>query len=124
MRRRVKRVDVGLPEIVPIDGAARLVTLESPEAPLGEAAGAFARLRPPEGMAADEVATWRDRVASVARAVRVVSAPRAAAVPLASTRVDEEPVGTVREEALLLARETGDAEVEALTARLLDEAGA
>lgn len=128
MRKRLyKKTAPDLPNglvAVLVDAPARLVTLEDPAAPPQAAQDAFARLRPTPGTDPAVVASWRDSVARVARAVRVVAPAQAAAVPLASTRVDDAAVGTVREEALRLAAETGDARVEALVAKLLDEVGA
>lgn len=108
------------------DSAARLLTLEDPEAPVpAEAAGAFVRLRPPEGSSPDAVETWRARAAAVARAVKVLPPPRADDVPLASTRVDVgDRTGTIREEATRLAAETGSDHVVALVGKILDEVGA
>lgn len=111
-------------EVVGISKAARLVTLGDPDAPPTLARDAFARLKPPEGTSPDAVTSWRDSVAKVARAVRVVATPTAAAVPVASTRVDETEVGSIREEALQLAEETKNPHVVELVARLLDEVGA
>lgn len=128
MRRRVHptkaldRSNAFRVEVIPVDGAGRLVTLEDPRAPSTLAQDAFCRLRPGEAVTPDQVASWRDSVARVARAVRVVPAPRAAAVALDAARVGEgERVGTFREEATALARETKAPDVEALVLRLLDE---
>jgi len=129
VRKKVKRPST-LEErlrVIPLESAALLVTLEDPRAPLTEEIrGAFVRLRPPEGTTPEEVSAWREEVSRRARAVRVIPPPRAADVPLASTRVDAaaEKVGSFREEALSLARETGVDGVEALVLRILDEVGA
>jgi hypothetical protein len=128
MRRRInppKKSPVPGLEIVRIKAPARLITLEDPSAAPTRAQDAFARLRPPEGTSGDAIASWRDLVARVALAVRVVAPPRAALVPMASTRVDAgERVGSVREEALALATETDDDAVVALVTTLLDEVSA
>lgn len=105
--------------------ATRLVTLDDPAGDAASASGAFVRLRPPEGTSPEQTALWREAVARVALAVRVVAAPRAALVPASSDRSDDdEPVGTIREEAEKLAAETNDPDVVALVARVLDEVGA
>jgi len=109
--------------VFPVEGA-RLVTLEDPGGDLGAVAGAYARLRPPEGTTPDAVGQWRERVAKVALAVKVLSASRAADVPDASTRVNAaDVVGDLREEATALARENGDERVVAIVAEVLDEVG-
>lgn len=105
--------------------AARLVTLEDPNGPTTLAQDAFARLRPPEGTDPETVASWREAVSRVARAVRVVPPPKAALVPAASDRSDNsEHVGTVREEATRLAAETENEAVIANVKRILDEVDA
>lgn len=105
--------------------AARLVTLDDPDSPSTLAQDAFARLRPPEGTDPEVIASWRESVARVAVAVRVVPPPKAALVPAASDRSDvDDPVGTIREEATRLAEETGSEAVKANTKRILDEVGA
>lgn len=103
--------------------ASRMVTLEHPNADLESARGAFCRLRPPEGTSATETASWRERVTSVARAVTVLSAPKAAEVPAASAR-EAAPSATFREAALELATETGDKNVLLAVGLFLDKAGA
>lgn len=106
-------------------GAVKLVTLEDPNAPPTAAQDAFARLRPPEGLTALQVDSWRDVVAKVARAVKVLPAPRSADVPTDSKRTAaEDRIGTVREEALLLANETGNPGVIAMVTEALDKVGA
>lgn len=120
MRRRPSRTCV---HVVPVQ-ASRLVTLEDPDAAPEAARGAFARLRPPEGTSPEVIASWRASVARVARAVKVLAAPRSEEVPAASTRVDaEEKVGSLRQETLALARATENPFVVDLTKKLLDEAG-
>lgn len=104
--------------------AARLVTLDDPASPTTLAQDAFARLRPPEGTDPETVASWRESVAKVAKAVRVIPPPKAALVPAASDRSDDVPVGTIREEATKLAEETGNDAVIANVSRILDEVGA
>ncbi len=103
---------------------SRLVSLDDPNAGPESARGAFARLRPPEGTTGEQTAAWREAVARVAQAVRVVPPPRAALVPAASDRSDAGPVGSIREEATALAEETGDTTVKQLVAAILDEVGA
>ena len=127
MRRRVHRTEPRSLEdrlrVLPVE-TSRLVTLEEPGEAPEEARGAFARLRPPEGTPPSAVTEWREKVDRVALAVRVMAAPKAADVPLASTRVDAEKPGSFREEALRLARETKDPAIEAFVLRKLDEVGA
>ena len=100
------------------------MTLEDPSADATTAADAFVRLRPPEGTTSEQVALWRDVVARVAIAVRVIAPPRAALVPAASDRSDDSATGSIRDEAMKLAAETNDADVVAMTSRVLDEVGA
>ena len=122
-RRGVESIQRRDPEVVRIEDAARFVTLDDPTQPPTMAQGAFVRLQPSEGMTPDEVSSWRDLVAKVARAVRVVPAQRSADVALAQMRPDDR-VGSIREEAEALAAETGDAEVVNLVRATLDEVGA
>lgn len=111
--------------MVRVEDSSRFVTLESPDLPLTIVAGAFVRLQPPEGMTPDAVAAWRDQVAKVARAVRVLPQLTAADVALANKRAGEdEVVGSIREEAEAIAAEMGDPEVIDLVKRTLDEVGA
>jgi len=127
MRRRVHKAVHNMPAIraVAVRGPVKLVTLEDPNAPPTLAQDAFARLRPPEGTSPDAVASWREGVAKVARAVKVLPSLRGDDVPNASTRVDvDEKVGSIREEAMGLAEETKNPHVVALVKRLLDEVGA
>lgn len=120
-----KRVDTANVSTVLISAPVRLVTLEDPSASPTSARGAFARLRPPEGLPAAEVDAWRQAVAKVAMAVKVLPAPRAADVPADSHRVDlGEKIGTIREEALALATDSDNPAVVQLTTQLLDEVGA
>lgn len=129
MRRRItpvsKRVDTGTVSTVLIASPVRLVTLEDPGAATTSARGAFARLRPPEGLPATEVDAWRQAVAKVAMAVKVLPAPRSADVPADSHRVDlGDKIGTIREEALALAADSDNQTVVQLTTQILDEVGA
>jgi hypothetical protein len=104
--------------------AVPLVTLEDPAGPPEKAAGAFARLRPPEGTTPDQVDAWRDVVALKAIEVMVLPIPQADDVPLAearSPRADE--VGTFRAEAERLAKESGP-DVEVFVNACLDGDGA
>lgn len=126
MRRRVKARNPGVTptvETIPVETAVRLVTLEDPAKGLRSAVDAFVRLRPQEGMAPVAIASWRDSVARVARAVKVLPAPRAADVPAASHR-PEVKVGSIREESLKLAEEAGNEAVLAMVTTILDEVGA
>lgn len=107
---------------VPFDDVATLVTLENPSQSPEDARGGFARLQVPEGLSGPEVDSWRRRVATVARAVRVVSAPRSALLPLAAARPGEEAVSSVRDEILKLAKETGDEDVLRFVEKSLAEA--
>lgn len=111
--------------MVRVEDPSRFVTLDSPDLPLTLAQGAFVRLQPAEDMTPDAITAWRDRVATVARAVRVLPQVKAADVALASVRVDEDDrVGSIREEAEALAAETGDEDVIRLVRQTLDEVGA
>lgn len=110
---------------IPIDDATPMVTLEDPLEPPIRAKGAFARLRPPEGMTPAEIDSWRIHVAKHAKAVKVLPAPKAADVPGEVQRVGEdEVVGTIREEAIALAKETKNKDVLKLVLSVLDEVGA
>ena len=112
-------------QVTAVARPSRLVTLEDPASPPTLAQDAFARLRPPEGSPPDVVASWRDSVAQVARAVRVLPTRFDASVPLASERNDDRAeVGSFREEALALARETNAPEVVDLVALICDTNGA
>jgi len=86
---------------VPIEGAARLVTLEDPQGDARMAQDCFARLQPPVDHPPHETASWRVQVAAVARAVRVLAPPRSAEP---SKREEHEPASSVRDEAVALAR--------------------
>ena len=106
-------------EVVPVD-AARLVTLDEVGEVPPEAEGAFCRLRPPEDTPAADVASWASAAREKALAVRVVPVQRSAAVPVDFAR----PGGSVRgvaEEAVEIARESGDPELLALVERVLAE---
>lgn len=126
MKTRKKKVSSTGPRVraVAVREPARLVTLEDPNGATTPAQGAFARLRPPEGATPDAVASWREEVAKVARAVKVLPSLRSDDVPAASTRVDGARAGTIREEALSLAEGTKNPQVVELVSRLLDEVGA
>lgn len=104
---------------VPVLGAAAMVTLDDPGAPPETAQNAFARLRPPPDHPEAETRSWRILVAAHALAVRVLPAPRANPVPDA-LGCGEPGVG-VKEEALAVARATGDGELVALVERILVE---
>jgi hypothetical protein len=107
-------------ETIEVD-AVRLVTLDDPSGNVTRAAkGAFARLRPPPGLSAEEIESWRILVAKVARAVKVLPSQHAAAVPAASHR-SEHAVGTIREEAIKLAKESANPDVLPLVKKILDE---
>lgn len=106
--------------VLPLEDAARMVTLEEPGAGAERARGAFARLRPPPDTDPATTAAWRDLVAREAIAVRVVPPARSAAVPTAATRAGE-PGRSVRDEALELARESGDGEVVEMVEGILSE---
>ena len=108
-------------EVVLIEGASRMMTLEEvgevPEA----AQDAFVRLRPPEGTTPDETSSWAILVRRRAKAVRVLPAPRSAAVPIEVARAEGTPVLGIREEALAIAQESGDPELIALVGQVLGE---
>ena len=119
MRRRVREPGPSI-EVVPILAPARLLTLEESGAAPRTVQDAFVRLRPPPDTPEDDVASWRDLVASAgALAVRVLPAPRAA-LPDALSRPAAS--GTLRDEALALAVEEGG-EIETLVRRIVDEVG-
>lgn len=126
MRRRVfRRPKTPRIRVVRFEEASVLVTLEMrSESNLDAARDAFVRIRPKEEIGGEELSRWRESVAKVAKAVRVVPPPKAALVPAASDRSDDIPVGTIREEATRLAEETGNDAVIANVVRILDEVGA
>ncbi len=105
-----------------VETAVRLVTLEDPASGLRAAQDAFVRLRPPEGLSPGVIDSWRFSVAKVARAVKVLPAPRASDIPVSSHRA-EHKVGTIRQEAIKLARETKNEEVLKYVTQVLDEVG-
>ena len=118
------RFDTVIVTDVRVKTPVAMVTLEDPSKPPTLARGAFARLRPPEGATADEVDAWRASVALVAKAVRVLPMQHAADIPSDSARVENgEKIGTLREEAMILAAETDNPQVVGLTTQILDEVG-
>ena len=127
MRRRVitkssTRVD-DLPrvEVVLVEGASRMMTLEEVGEVPQEAQDAFVRLRPPEGTTPDETSSWAILARKRAKAVRVLPVPRSAVVPIEVARADGAPVLGIREEAIAIAEESGDSELLALVQRVLGE---
>jgi len=109
---------------IKVEEPVRLVTLENPGEGTQEARGAFARIKPPEGTPVAETDAWRLLVARHAIAVKVLPTPKSADVPNDSQRVKEdEHIGTIREEALILANETENEEVIDLTTAILDQIG-
>lgn len=125
-RRRIVSTRVGKPTIKTVRvETSSLVTLEHPEEGTEAARGAFARLAPPEGLTEDEVASWRQSVALVAKAVKVLPQPKAADVPMDASRpVEDEEVGTIREEAMALAEATKSKRIIKQVSDILDEVGA
>lgn len=127
MRKRVatKKSDGPKVRIVPVDGAAPLVTFDDPKEPTEPARLAFVRLRPPADLPPAETRAWADSVRAVARAVRVLPTPKSALVPR-QTAVDAEGTDEqrrdIRDECMTLARKSGDPELEALCEKLLSEA--
>lgn len=110
--------------VIHIENPTKLITLDDPEDGVQEAVGAFVRLQPPEGLTADQTTSWRDAATLVAKAVKVLPAPRSAEVPEDAKRVDdEEQVYGIREEAEILAAMTEKPDVIALVGRILDEVG-
>lgn len=104
--------------------AVSLVTLDTPEDAPRKAQDAFARIQPPQGMPGVEIEAWRDSVAKVAIAVKVLPAPKSADVPDDSRRLSEgEKVGTFREEALVMAKETKNDAVVQCASQILDAIG-
>lgn len=132
MRTRVHKVVSSQPDtvkptvtIVRLKNATKLVTLDDPTDSPQEARGAFARLQPPPGMTDDEVASWRILVAQEAIACKVLPIQRDAEVPEDSARVEEgEEIGTIRQEAMILAEATEKSDVVNLVREVLDEVGA
>lgn len=111
-------------QVVKIQDATPLVTLEDPQEDPQVARGAFCRLRPPEGLSEHETASWLQQVAAVAIAVKVLPSPKAADVPNEAQRALEgEKVGTIREEAMSLAKQTKNEAVISLTKKILDDVG-
>lgn len=125
MRRRLStRVDKLKVKTIRVQ-TAPMVTLDSPEDDAELARDAFVRLTPQEDMSEDDIESWRDSVAKVAKAVKVIPPPKSADVPLEAGRIEEdEEVGTIREEAVAVAQETEKEEVVKQTLRILDEVGA
>lgn len=128
MRRRLYPEEVkpkASVQVIRVKEPTGLVTLDDPDAGTEQARGAFVRIRPPEGLTEDQIDSWRRSAAKVARAVKVLPAPKAAEVPVASHRPDTSAVkvGSIRVEAMKLARETENKGVLALTKRILDEVG-
>lgn len=122
--KRKKRAALSV-QVVAVQTPTVLVTLDDPKAWSAKAvAGAFVRLRPPEGMTTDEIAAWRAAVAKVAIDVKVLPPPKADDVPNASARVDVgEKVGNIREEAMRIARETERSAVIEIVDRTLAQVG-
>ncbi len=122
-RRRTEPTRVGSVKVstIPFEGISPLVTLDDPEDAPGRAKGAFARLRPPETMLAPETRSWRDDVAGIAIAVRVVPQARRPTGVLRPSALSPRPSEGIREEATILARETGDADVVAMVESILSE---
>lgn len=108
---------------VPVSTAVRLVTLEDPTGGLRKAKGAFCRLRPGIGHTPEEIESWRDSVARVALAVKILPSPKAADVPAASHRPDYK-VGTFREETMKIVNETENKDAIKLVKTILDKVGA
>lgn len=125
MRRRVvsSRVDKLKVRARHVD-ATPLITVEEPGEDNDDLAGAFVRLKPTAEMSEEAIEEWRLSVLKVAKAVKVVPPPKSEDVPLAAGRVEEvEEVGTIREEAIQVAKETGNKEVVKVVKSILDETG-
>lgn len=118
MKRRALPAAAPTLEVVPIDDAARIVTLEDPGGSVEPARGAFARLLPPADHPQAETASWRARVAAVAEAVVVLPTRRSASVPAEDARPREDRGADVRREAREIARERGGEALEAEVERL------
>lgn len=114
------RVGSAMVEAVPFQGVAPLLTLEDPGAPPEKAAGAFARLLPPDDHPPGETASWRNLVAAQAIAARVVPRPRRREVLLPNEQRPT-PAADVRAEATALAAATNDPEVAKLVESILSE---
>lgn len=127
MRRRLPvspRGDSPEVKIIRLERSTKLVTLEHPDEDQEAAHNAFCRIRPPKGLTDAEIDSWAYSVRKIAKALTVLPAPRSADVPDDAQRVGEdEVVGTVREEALKLAKETGKDAVVKMTTQILDEVG-
>lgn len=102
---------------VPFEGVSQLVTLDDPTADAGRARNAFARLRPPEGLPEDETRSWRNVVAGVAVAVKVLPTQRRGVVPKPVLAKSAE--SGIREEATRLAAETNNPGVISLVETIL-----
>ncbi len=125
MRRPITKRTTPRVRDIEIESATKMITLEDPEEDLTHVRDAFVRLRPPEGMLPDRIDSWRNVVAKHAKAVKVLAPPKGAHVPADSARVDEgDKVGTFREEALALAKESSNKEVVKLVTSILDNVGA
>lgn len=110
--------------IIKVSEPTRLITLESPDDDVQQASGAFVRLKPPDGLPQNQIDSWRRQVAKVAKAVKVLSSRYDADVPTDSIRTEKgEKIGTVRQEAILLAKETKNAKVLKLVTEILDQVG-
>ncbi len=107
-------------KVVFVKDPTRMVTLDDPTSPIQQARGAFARIRPPEGLGVAETRSWADSVRAIARAVRVLPTRRSAHLTT-STRVDAKPVGSIRDEVADLIREANDPELFTLNEEILAE---
>lgn len=117
------RCDVPKVTTIKVETAVRLVTLQDPAGGLRAAKDAFCRLQPTEPLSPGVIESWRHSVAKVARAVKVLPGPRAETVSQSAHR-PEHKVGTIRQESIKIARETGNEDVLAFVTKILDEVGA
>lgn len=117
------RCDAPKVTTIKVGTAVRLVTLENPTGGLRAAKDAFCRLRPTEVLSPGVIESWRHSVAKVARAVKVLPGPKAEAVSQSAHR-PEHKVGTIREESIKIAEETGNKDVIVFVKKVLDEVGA
>ncbi len=126
MRKRIKlsRLDSPKVKVVHVKSPTRLVTFDDPDVDVEEARGAFARLRPPDGWTDAQGEAWRDMVQERAIAVKVLPRGKLDELPDDAWRTEEGVnVGSIREEAMVIAEATGNQDVVKLTGEILDEVG-
>lgn len=95
-----------------------MVTLRHPDCDVQEGRGAFVRLDPPANLSPEDVASWRERAAAVALAVRVLPGRQDEAVPAEDARPAADRGADVRAEAVEIGRERGGEELAAEVERI------